>query len=262
MPPVVGAIGAAIASAGAAVASVGIMTSMAYAGTALTVVGAVTKNQKLMKIGSIVGGIGTLGSIGAFGAGAKTLGMSEAAKQSAIAKAATAGATSYGAGARESLSRTALKSGAADLALAPGAGVRAVGAGGGQLSASGGLMRSVMPPGLSSNLMNSAAAEGGKKTLLQKLGGAATWMRDNPDTTKILASTGSELANYLTGVPDAELDYLKSMSNRNDVQSMQMVDAIEQEKRRRQNLNAGYQQVNAGIQFNQPPAGLLAKGLG
>lgn len=256
MPPVVAAVVGVVAK-------IGVMQSLAYAGTAMSAVGAVTKNPKLMKIGAIVGGIGTLGGMGAFGAGAKTLGMSSAAKTAAASKAATA----YGAGARESLSRQAI-SGTAERTLAPGAGVRAIGAGGGQLSQSAGLLGKVLPPGVAPNLLVDSARQA--PTFMGKVGNALTatgkMIKDNPELATVIASGAGELANFLSGKTDAEIREMESRIDANDANAQETLFAISEEKRRRQNLNQGYLTVNPVISLpGQPnpyqPPGLLAQNM-
>jgi len=250
MPP-------AVAAVAGAVAKVGIMKSLAVAGTAMTAVGAVTKNPKLTKIGTVVAGVGTLGTMGAFGTGAKTLGMSSSAKAAALGKTATVGstATSYGVGPRQSLTRQALGS---TSTLSPGAGVRAVGAGGGQLSQSSGLLSRVMPTGVSSNMITSTAPP---STFMGKVGSTlrtgANLIKDNPEVAQVLASGGVELANYLSGKTDADIDLIKSQIKSTDANAQQTLDAIENEKRRRQNLNQGYLAVNTSLK----PTGLIAQNM-
>jgi hypothetical protein len=234
--PVVAAVGKTVAAAG------GLMKSMAVVGAATSLVGVATKNPKLTRIGAVVGGIGSLGSAGAFGAKVQGLGVKAAAPAASAASAAGAGFTP-------------------GSTLVPGAGVRAVGQGAGELTAQSGLIAKA-------TALPSAPAV--QPTIGAKIGNALTAtagaMRDNPEITKLLAATGVELSNYLSGKTSAEIAELKSKINVNDANAQQLLFNIEQEERRRNNLNQGYLQVNPVFtlpgQANpyQPP-GLLSSGV-
>jgi hypothetical protein len=244
MPPAVAVVAGAVTKA---VAAAGIMKSVAVAGTALSVAGAVTKNPKLVKIGAIAGGIGTLGTLGAFGAGAKTWGMSEAAKGAALSTStAAAAAPGYRA------------------TLAPGAGVRAIGQGAGELTAQSGLLAKATA------LPAAVAPPPSPTGFLAKAGTAlktgADLVKGNPELAAVLAQGGLELSNYLSGKTSAEIADLKANINLKDANAKQALQAIEMEERRRQNLNQGYLQVNPALSmpgFQNPyqPPGLLAGGL-
>ncbi len=257
MPPVIAPIVAAAGAVKGAVAAVGIMKSMAVAGTALSAVGAVTKNPKLTKIGAVIGTVGTLGTVGAFGAGAKTLGMSTAAKAAATAPTATSYAA---ANMRPSLARQALQPTQLNQ-LAPGAGVRSVAAGGGQMTQGAGLLRSVMPASLPPPVIGSVPAA--PTTFMGKVGNVLTttgkMIKDNPELATVLASGAGELANYLSGKTDAEIREMESRIDANDANAQQALFAISEEKRRRQNLNQGYLSVNPTVNVARP--GLLAQGV-
>lgn len=239
MPPVVAPIVAAATAVKGAVAAAGIMKSMAVAGTALSAVGAVTKNPKLTKIGAVVGGIGTLGTMGAFGAGAKTLGMSSAAKTAAMANTAAAA------------SSPALASSVSQgLATAP--------------TRSAGLLRQAISSPVA------AAGPAAPTTLMGKVGSALTatgkLIKGNPELATVLASGAGELASFLSGKTDAEIRDLESRIDVNDANAQQTLFAIAEEKRRRQNLNQGYLSVNPviglpGRQNPYQPPGLLAQNM-
>jgi hypothetical protein len=242
MPPAV------IAAAGAikgAVAAAGIMKSMAIAGTAMSALGAVTKNPKLTKIGAVVGGIGTLGTMGAFGAGAKTLGMSQAAKSAATTFAAPAG---------QSFTRQALQ----------GQGPLSTGY---QQSAQagGGLLRSQIADRATTGLIPPPPT-----SLFQKAGAAlktgVDLVKDNPEVAQILATGGVELSNYLSGKTDAEIRDLEAGIDVKNANAQSTLQLIDQEKRRRQNLNQGYLTVNPTIAVKQTqsayqPPGLLSQNM-
>jgi hypothetical protein len=213
MPPIVAPIAAAFTAVKGAALAAGLMKSMAVAGTAMSAVGAVTKNPKLTKIGAVVGGIGTLGTMGAFGAGAKTLGMSSAAKTAAMANTAAAASSPA---ITSSVSR--------GLATAP--------------TRSAGLLRQA----ISSPAVAGPAAP---TTFAGKVGSALTatgkLIKGNPELATVLASGAGELASFLSGKTDAEIRDMESRIDVNDANAQQTLFAISEEKRRRQNLNVWYQ---------------------
>ena len=241
MPPAVIAVAGAVQGA---VAAAGIMKSLAIAGTAMSAVGALTKNPKLTKIGAVVGTVGSLGTMGAFGAGAKTLGMSQAAKTAATAYAAPAGQT---------FTRQAMQ-GRGPLNAAAGGYQSAAQSGGGLLrsqiatQATSGLMPPAPPPSLFQRGVTAAGSA---------LKTGAGLVRDNPEVAQILATGGVELSNYLSGKTDADIDLLKSQIRSSDANAQQTLQAIDDEKRRRQNLNQGYLSVNTSLK----PTGLLSQNM-
>jgi hypothetical protein len=232
MPAVVAPIVAAAGAVKGAVAAAGIMKSMAVAGTALSAVGAVTKNKKLVKIGAVIGTVGTLGSVGAFGQAAKTWGMS--------APAQTA----------KSFAAQNIRPGLQRQPMASGEGLLAKGKSWGPGSALKGTLNQPSP------------------TFGQQVGSALKTgveaINKNPGLATIAASAGSEIANYLSGRTDAELRDLESQIDLRDANAQQTIEAIENEKRRRQNLNMGYLQVNPVIPVANPQQqqpGLLAQAI-
>lgn len=90
------------ASTGAAVTATMVMAAVAEVGLALTVVGAVTGNEKLTKIGgamSLIGGVGGMiagAAGGAAGAAAAEAGLGEAATTAALETASAEAAAAYG----------------------------------------------------------------------------------------------------------------------------------------------------------------------
>jgi hypothetical protein len=89
--------------------------------------------------------------------------------------------------------------------------------------------------------------------------------KDNPYGAMMIGQTAQPIADYLSGKTDAEIDALEAQTGYADARAMQMQEEIAREKRRRENLNAGYAQVNTGINVNpavlaQAQAGGLISG--
>jgi hypothetical protein len=240
------------------------MKSMAVAGTALSLIGTVTKNPKLAKIGAVVGTVGSLGAMGAFGAGAKTLGMSSAAKAAAATTAAP-GAVTSAATRQPSLARQALSNSTATGPLS-----RSAGGYGTKGLLDSNIARQATMSATNPAALANTAGQGAIKTLFQKTGSAlqagTQMVKDNPELANIIAAGGVELSNYLSGKTDAEIRQMESSIDANDANAQRTLQIIDQEKKRRQNLNQGYLTVNPVItlpgQANtyQPP-GLLAQNM-
>lgn len=101
----------------------------------------------------------------------------------------------------------------------------------------------------------------GEQTFGQKLMGygkdVLTFAKENPVAAQMAGKAVGGVTDWLSGKTDAELDYLKAAaaSKKGEeqlygVRADQLRFEIEREKQRRANLNAGYQQVNAGITVN------------
>lgn len=103
---------------------------------------------------------------------------------------------------------------------------------------------------------------------------AGDWMQKNPMLTMVGAQAASGLSNWLSGKTDAEIDALKAQTGYSNAKAIEVQAALDREKLRRSNLNAGYTQVNTGMSVNpnagvaqpwtppqpqpQAPAGLIA----
>ena len=75
-----------------------------------------------------------------------------------------------------------------------------------------------------------------------------------------IGQTAQPIADYLSGKTDAEIEALESQTGYADARAMQMQEEIAIEKRRRANLNAGYGQVNTGINVNPAVLGQAQAG--
>jgi hypothetical protein len=90
----------------------------------------------------------------------------------------------------------------------------------------------------------------------------------NPGTAMVLGQAAGGLADWLSGKTDAEIAMLEAQVGFADARALQIQEEIARERRRRINLNEGYQNVNANIAVNpnttvpqpwqQPQPGLIA----
>lgn len=112
----------------------------------------------------------------------------------------------------------------------------------------------------------------GEQTFGQKLMGYGKdvlgFAKDNPMGAYMIGKSVGGVTDWLSGKTDAELDMLKAAADSKraeeqlyGVRADQLRSDIEREKQRRANLNAGYQQVNTGINVNTnaaiPAPGLI-----
>ena len=175
------------------------------------------------------------------------------AATAAATTAAKGAATAYAAPAGQTLTRQAMQ-GRGPLNAAAGGYQSAAQSGGGLLrsqianQATSGLIPPAPPPSLFQRGVTAAGSA---------LKTGAGLVRDNPEVAQILATGGVELSNYLSGKTDADIDLLKSQIRSSDANAQQTLQAIDDEKRRRQNLNQGYLSVNTSLK----PTGLLSQNM-
>lgn len=74
--------------------------------------------------------------------------------------------------------------------------------------------------------------------------------KDNPYGAMMIGQTAQPIADYLSGKTDAEIETLDAQTGYATAKEQEIKEAIALEKRRRANLNAGYGQVNTGINVN------------
>jgi len=310
----IAAMGSTYAAAGS-FAAMTIMQGVTFAGAAVSLVGNVTGNKTLAKIGMAAGIIGGLGQMGAFGEGVKgakwgdSFGSSTdtTALSASTAKPSTAplkGSPAAGDLADDIAARNADYAGAqkvADSNVAAGARTTGTGAqpyinkpstvgSGAQTSGASGVQTS--PSGVqaspgytggssyTSGAYNQSLAGAADKTgAYADFGGATTepgfwsgaWQgtKDiasglnpitNPYGAMAVGQIAQPIADYLSGKTDAEIEALEAQTGYADAGALKMQEEIAREKRRRENLNAGYTQVNTGINVN-PNANMAQPGL-
>ncbi|CAB4158842.1 hypothetical protein UFOVP713_28 [uncultured Caudovirales phage] len=320
---------AAMAGSYAPMMAGGIMAGVTFAGAAVSLVGNITGNKTLSKIGMVAGIVGGLGQMGAFGEAAKGATWSDVGIGSSTPPAGTSASTT-------SLKQSPVKDGSladdmtarkADYANAQkvadsnvAAGVQTKGAAGmgnqpsnaafnqGSRIAptpaadvaddfAGGFKEIANPAGADqtgsgwryfrdAGTGQSAAISPEGKYFLngEQVTGAAggkfgfgdyanmawegtkdigagfmNFAKENPYGALAVGQIAQPIADYLSGKTDAEIDALEAQTGYADANAQRMQEEIAKEKRRRENLNAGYAQVNTGITVNAPKQGLIAQ---
>jgi hypothetical protein len=272
-PVTIGLSIAGMAEAGEAMMAGSIMGGLQFAGSALTLVGTLSGNKTLSKIGMVAGLAGFAGSMGAFG---------DAAKSATWGNTFGGSSPTTGAEAMSSdkLSQTvnvnnnpstmdvANKPGFMDtpvndqIAKAEGPGFSNVNQGTagsnaefvnnenlGQNSptlsnqSTAPINQGTAP--LNQNAVSPNAA-GDKSTF----GKTMEWVGKNPYGALAIGQLAMPIADYLSGKTDAEIDALKAQTGYADAKALEIQTALDREKQRRANLNAGYGQVNTGFNVN------------
>ena len=82
--------------------------------------------------------------------------------------------------------------------------------------------------------------------------------KENPYGAMMIGQTAQPIADYLSGKTDAEIEALEAQTGYADAKALQLQEEIAREKMRRQNLSAGYMNVDTGITVN-PSAGLISQ---
>ena len=272
-------MGGTYAAAGS-FAAMTVMQGITFAGAALNLVGNVTGNKTLQKVGmiaGIAGGLGQLAGIQGPTLG-ETFGKTGSAASSAAANTANTGSLSQSQAAGSNVAapnQAAQSYGANSLSSTPVTPVNApVNAPAvNPLNTGSSYTGPIVPAGADAanylgptiaptdpSLMSKAweATKGAGSSVMN-------FAKDNPYGAMMIGQTAQPIADYLSGKTDAEIDALEAQTGYADARAMQMQEEIAREKRRRENLNAGYAQVNTGINVNpavlaQAQAGGLISG--
>ena len=279
-------MGGTYAAAGS-FAAMTVMQGITFAGAALNLVGNVTGNKTLQKVGMIAGIAGGLGQLA--GIQGPTLGETFGKTGSVASNAATttsnAGSLSQSQAAGSnvaapnqlsqsyagsSLSANAPVSVNAPAVNAPAVNVPAVN----PLNTGSSYTGPIVPAGTTSaDLANYAGptVPTPDPSIFSKAWETTKDIASglnpitNPYGAMAVGQIAQPIAEYLSGKTDAEIDALEAQTGYADARAMQMQEEIAREKRRRENLNAGYAQVNTGINVNpavlaQAQAGGLISG--
>ena len=288
----VAAMGGTYAAAGT-FAAMTVMQGITFAGAALSLVGNVTGNKTLSKIGMVAGIAGGLGQLA--GIQGPTLGE-------AFGGSAPVGNSGTAAGAMSSKSGSLSQSQAQSSANVASGGSVAEDIAAqtkiteANMAARGGNVKG--PAGMAAGPQGSASGYAPGTTPLPNSGSAYTGTYTPPDMsvatmdagyaaepgffskawegTKELASglnpitnpygamavgqIAAPIADYLSGKTDAEIAALEAQTGYADANALRIQEDIAKEKRRRENLSQGYAQVNTGINVN-PNASMAQQGL-
>tara|TARA_R110000868_G_scaffold119380_2_gene316223 strand:- start:11 stop:1084 length:1074 start_codon:yes stop_codon:yes gene_type:complete len=284
-------IGTMFATAEAGFAAMTLMQGITFAGAAVSLVGNITGNKTLMKIGAIAGIAGGLGSFaesqGLFSSGnlQETLGM----KSSVTDEMLRNGASSVTPGAQAPVVDGVQVNAAPDVAssvaqtspvASPNVTARPLdintpASAADALTTAPRLNPGINPgtdilgrplpqmsyaPGMGPNMSVGAPAAPGFVDSL-KAGnymdaakaagsGAMDMLKNNPTGAYVAAQAIGGVADWLSGKTDAELDALKANTGYANAKALEVQTALDREKMRRANLNAGYTNVNAGFKVN------------
>ena len=281
-----------------------LMAGVAFGGAALSLVGNVTGNQTLSKIGMVAGLVGGAGMAGFFGEAAQgaTWGSAFGAEAAAGAPASLSGTPTPGAqtpvvegGATTSPVRDAISNVNTPNVNAPGAAAPNVNTPGGaasSLNAGPGapapgsaaylnLESGLTPPGPSAlsgapaNTFGQTAGAAGPNAAAgpsfmdsMKAGNymdaakgvgseAMDMLKNNPTGAYVAAQAVGGVANWLSGKTDAEIDALKANTGYANARALEIQAAIDKEKLRRANLNAGYTTINPQSQMTVNPNAVI-----
>jgi hypothetical protein len=285
----VAAMGGTYATAGT-FAAMTVMQGITFAGAALSLVGNVTGNKTLSKIGMVAGIAGGLGQLA--GIQGPTLGETFGGSAPAGGSGTAAGAMSSKSGSG-SLSQTPTNvQQGADLADEMASASQRAAARNAQIAGPDGTVRG--PAGMPAPPKASPGYTGGSSytssAYNQSLSPTGTAYADvglksatepgffsqawegtkelasglnpitNPYGAMAVGQIAAPIADYLSGKTDAEIAALEAQTGYADTRALQMQEEIAKEKRRRENLSQGYAQVNTGINVN-PNASMAQQGL-
>lgn len=242
----------AAAGIGATFSAMSVMQGITFAGAALNLVGNISGNKTLQKIGmvaGIAGGIGQLAGIQGQQLGATKIGQSLGLK---LPTETGTGALNLAPAASNSNAQYAgvnvgAQSGATTVAAPPAT-----------PSTQGPVTpppSAVTPPPAGTSSVWESVKDAGKSVL--------DFTKEYPGAAVMLGSTATTLADYLSGKTDAELDKLEAEKSFFGAKTNEIQEAINLERQRRKNLNEGWAQVDTGIKVNpnisMQPAGLIAQ---
>ena len=260
-----------VASFGSVIASMSLMQGLTVVGSALSLVGNVTGNSTLSKIGMIAGLAGGIGQFADYSMGTQMggtlgqlgnkMGLNNVPGLSSVsiptdalamtrdqlksnigayggvtpegfAKGVSSSGTSVPNPAGYNLNAGPAMANPAGTAVSTAAAPAAAADGGAAASGGAATTGSVAPPSFDT------LKDAGKSVL--------KFTKENPDAAAIIAKSVGGLADWMSGKTDAEIAALKSQVGYADARAMQIQQEIEKEKTRRIRINEGYANVNTG----------------
>lgn len=276
-------IGTMFATAEAGFAAMTVMQGITFAGAAVSLIGNISGNKDLMKLGMVAGIAGGIGSFaesqGLFSSGnlSESLGMGAKSSTGALTATPTANPLGQTPGSQvvPPTDAASIASAAPGPAGAPSAGQPPLGPSNAPIQ---GLNTPIdtnysltppgapgapglRPPGVNPLGQNLGAAptpgiidqiKAGNYGQAVSQAGSATMdaLKNNPTGAYVAAQAVGGAVNWLSGKTDAELDALKANTGYANAKAQELQTALDREKQRRANLNASYGSVNAGFKVN------------
>lgn len=274
-------------------AAMTVMQGITFAGAALSLVGNVTGNKSLMKLGMVAGIAGGIGALaegaGLFESGnlGETLGITTSVPDEAL----RAGSSAVTPGAQAPVVDGVQTSPVVDAASAPSAinnrslNVNAPGGAANSLNAGPGGFASENVQALTPAQLNAPTANtfgqtpgpagpnavapagpgfvdsikaGNYGQALSTAGGnAMDALKNNPTGAYVAAQAVGAVANVLSGKTGAELEALKANTGYANAKALEVQEAIAKEQRRRANIANGYATVKTGGMTVNPNANIV-----
>jgi len=251
-------------------AAMTVMQGITFVGSALSLVGNVTGNKTLSKIGMIAGLAGGIGQFADYAMGTQMGGtLGQLGNKMGLNNVTGLSNVSIPTDAL-AMTRDQLKSnigaygGVTPEGFAKGvssAGVNAPTSNAAAAMASGAPVNTaVAPAGMGAPV--EAITKSGSPTITESVAtptfetlkdagkGVLDFTKKNPEAASIIAKSVGGLADWMSGKTDAEIAALKSQVGYADARAMQIQQEIEKEKTRRANINQGYTGVNTGLNVN------------
>jgi hypothetical protein len=261
----------ATASFGSVIASMGLMQGLTMVGSALSLVGNVTGNKTLSKIGMVAGLAGGIGQFADYAMGTQMggtlgqlgnkMGLNNIPGLSNVSMGTDALAMSQdqlksNIGAYGGVTPKGFVEGVSSSGVnAPSAAVSS-NAAAAMASGSAPVNAAVAPAGMgtpvetitpsASPTITAPVATPTFETLKNAGSGVLKFTKENPEAASVIAKSVSGLADWMSGKTDAEIAALKSQVGYADARAMQIQQEIEKEKTRRARINEGYATVNTG----------------
>ena len=249
-------------------ATMTLMQGLTFVGSALSLVGNVTGNKTLSKIGMIAGLAGGIGQFADYAMGTQMGGtLGQLGSKMGFSQVSLANPAELS-GLQMSQASNAIRGGTPSGFQTTG-GVSSAGTNvppsgyninAGPAMASGAPTSAVAPAGMGapveaitpsvSPTITAPVAAPITETLKNAGSGVLKFTKENPEAASVIAKSVGGLADWMSGKTDAEIAALKSQVGYADARAMQIQQEIEKEKTRRANINQGYAAVNTGLNVN------------
>lgn len=248
-------------------ATMTLMQGLTFVGSALSLVGNVTGNKTLSKIGMIAGLAGGIGQFADYAMGTQMGGtLGQLGSKMGFSQVSLANPAELS-GLQMSQASNAI-GGVTPKGFVEGvssSGTSVPYTGGYNPNSAGALANpagTAVPAAVAPTAVASAAATPAAtavtapvtaptfETLKDAGKGVLKFTKENPEAASIIAKSVGGLADWMSGKTDAEIAALKSQVGYADARAMQIQQEIEKEKTRRANINQGYAAVNTGLNVN------------